>query len=497
MRETYVIALDQGTTSSRAVLVNRRGRIVDSVQNPFPQIFPQPGWVEHDPRDILSSQLGALTELLVQNGLGPADVDSIGITNQRETTVVWSRETGQPVCNAIVWQCRRTADIIEELTSDPAVAREITRITGLIPDPYFSASKIKWILDNVPGAREDAEAGKLAFGTVDSWLVWTLTHGAVHATDVTNASRTMLFDIHQMRWDPWLLELFGIPSSMLPEVRPSSGDFGVTANPGTLEGIPIRGVAGDQQSALFGQCCFRPGQAKNTYGTGCFLLLNTGAEACESTHGLVTTIAAAAPGEGPVYALEGSVFMAGALIQWLRDEVGLISTAAESEDLARSVDDTAGVHVVPAFTGLGAPYWDSQARGAILGLTRGANRAHIVRAALESLAFQVADLVGAMEADAGFPFRELHVDGGASANDFLMQFQSDVLGCELHRPACLETTALGAAYLAGLSGGFWKNVDELSALHADGTRFTPQMADQTRESLLEGWHQAVRTVMVH
>lgn len=495
MRETYVIALDQGTTSSRAVLVNRQGRIVDSVQNPFPQIFPQPGWVEHDPRDILSSQLGALTELLIQNGLGPADIDSIGITNQRETTVVWDRRTGQPVCNAIVWQCRRTADIIEELAGDPSISREITRKTGLIPDPYFSASKIKWILDNIPGAREGAEAGRLAFGTVDSWLVWTLTNGMVHATDVTNASRTMLFDIHEMCWDPWLLDLFGIPASILPEVRPSSGDFGVTANPGVLEGIPIRGVAGDQQSALFGQCCFAPAQAKNTYGTGCFLLLNTGSEACASTHGLVTTVAAAAPGEGPVYALEGSVFMAGALIQWLRDEVGLISTAAESEELARSVGDTAGVHVVPAFTGLGAPYWDSQARGAILGLTRGANRAHIVRAALESLAFQVADLVGAMEADAGFPFREVYVDGGASANDFLMQFQSDVLGCDLHRPACLETTALGAAYLAGLSTGFWKDTAELSTLRENEKDFAPQMNEAVRDKLLQGWHDAVKTVM--
>ena len=331
---------------------------------------------------------------------------------------------------------------------------------------------------------------------MDSWLVWTLTNGTVHATDVTNASRTMLYDIHGMRWNPWLLELFGIPASMLPEVRPSSGDFGVTSNPGVLEGIPIRGVAGDQQAALFGQCCFAPAQAKSTYGTGCFLLLNTGSEACRSTHGLVTTVAAAAPGEGPVYALEGSVFMAGALIQWLRDELGLISTAAESEQLARSVPDTAGVTVVPAFTGLGAPYWDSQARGAILGLTRGANRAHIVRAALESLAFQVADLVGAMEADAGFPFREVHVDGGASANDFLMQFQCDILGCTLLRPACLETTALGAAFLAGLSTEFWKDVDELVSLRADEQLFTPVMRVERREGLLEGWHDAVRRVMV-
>lgn len=497
MSETYVIALDQGTTSSRAVLVDRAGTIVDSVQNPFPQIFPQPGWVEHDPRDILSSQLGALTELLVQNGLGPADIDSIGITNQRETTVVWNRETGQPVYNAIVWQCRRTADIIDELKSDPEVVRTITEKTGLIPDPYFSASKIKWILDNVEGAREDAEAGRLAFGTVDSWLIWTLTHGAVHATDVTNASRTMLFDIHTLQWDRWLLDLFDIPASMLPEVRPSSGDFGTTANPGVLAGIPIRGAAGDQQAALFGQCCFKPGHAKNTYGTGCFLLLNTGEEACASTHGLVTTVAASAPGEGPVYALEGSVFMAGALLQWLRDEMGLISSAAESEQLACSVPDTAGVVVVPAFTGLGAPYWDANARGAIVGLTRGANRAHIVRAALESLAFQVADLVGAMEADAGFPFRELHVDGGASANNFLMQFQSDILDCVLKRPACLETTALGAAYLAGLSGGFWSSTEELALLQTNEERFLPQMNAQARGKLLDDWHTAVKSVMVH
>ena len=495
MRETYVIALDQGTTSSRAALVDARGRIVGSVQNPYRQIYPQPGWVEHDPRDILSSQLGALTELLVQNGLGPADIDSIGITNQRETTVVWNRETGRPVCNAIVWQCRRTAPIVEQLASDPAVSQMIVQKTGLVPDPYFSASKIKWILDNVAGAREDAEAGKLAFGTVDSWLIWSLTFGAVHATDPTNASRTMLYNIHEMRWDPELLDLFGIPASMLPEVRPSSGDFGVTANPGVVAGVPIRGVAGDQQAALFGQCCFEPGQAKNTYGTGCFLLMNTGGEACASTHGLVTTLAAAPPGAGPVYALEGSVFMAGALIQWLRDEMGLISSAAESEQLARAVPDTAGVHVVPAFTGLGAPYWDAQARGAILGLTRGATRQHVVRAALESLAYQVADLVGAMEADAGVPVSRLNVDGGASANGFLMQFQSDILGCALRRPKNVETTALGAAYLAGLSSGFWNGVSDLAALRADDDVFVPQMDEARRVALMEGWRGAVRQVM--
>ena len=379
---------------------------------------PHPGWVEHNPQDILSSQLGALTELLVSNSLTPADIDSIGITNQRETTVVWNRETGEPVFNAIVWQCRRTAPIIEELAADPDVVRAIREKTGLVPDAYFSASKIKWILDNVPGAREQAERGELAFGTVDSWLVWTLTYGQVHATDVTNASRTMLYNIHEGRWDPWLLDLFGIPASLMPEVRPSAGDFGRTANPGTAQGVPICGVAGDQQAALFGQCCFNAGEAKNTYGTGCFLLMHTGHEVCASKHNLVTTIAASAPGVATEYALEGSVFVAGALVQWLRDELGLVETAAETEAVAKSVPDTGGVYVVPAFTGLGAPYWDAEARGAIYGLTRGTTRAHVVRAALESLAYQVSDLAVAMEADAGVPISALNVDGGASANDF-------------------------------------------------------------------------------
>ncbi len=497
MGEKYVIALDQGTTSSRAVLVDRAGCVAGIAQNPFPQLYPQPGWVEHDPRDILSSQLGALTELLVANDLGPGDIDSIGITNQRETCVIWNRETGKPVYNAIVWQCRRTADIIEELTADPDVARAITEKTGLVPDPYFSASKIRWILDNVPGAREDAEAGKLAFGTVDSWLVWTLTNGRVHATDPTNASRTMLFDIHEMRWDPWLLELFGVPASLLPEVRPSSGDFGVTENPGVPQGIPIRGVAGDQQAALFGQCCFEAGEAKNTYGTGCFLLMNTGENACRSTNGLVTTLAAVPPSATPAYALEGSVFVAGALVQWLRDELGLIATAAESEAVAQSVPDTGGVRVVPAFTGLGAPYWDAQARGSILGITRGTTKAHVVRAALESLACQVADLVRAMEADAGAALRELNVDGGAAANNFLMQFQSDVLGCALRRPACTESTALGAAYLAGLATGFWDGVGSLRALRSGDEHFAPQMDAAVRASLMESWHRAVEATRAY
>ena len=420
----YVVALDQGTTSSRAMLVDALGHVVDAVQNPFPQIYPQPGWVEHDPRDILSSQLGALTELLVAHNLASDDIDSIGITNQRETTVVWNRETGEPVMNAIVWQCRRTAPIIDELTADPEVARTIADKTGLVPDAYFSASKIKWILDNVEGARADAEAGKLAFGTVDTWLIWTLTQGRVHATDVTNASRTMLYNIHELRWDPWLLDLFDIPASLLPDVRPSSGEFGRTASTGIVPNVPICGVAGDQQAALFGQCCFEPGQAKNTYGTGCFLLMHTGGEACASSHNLITTVAASAPGApGPEYALEGSVFMAGALMQWLRDELGLIENVGETAALARSVESTGGVYIVPAFTGLGAPYWDADARGAVYGLTRGTTRAHFVRAALESLAYQVHDLAVAMEADAGVPLSVLNVDGGASAKDFLVQFQ--------------------------------------------------------------------------
>ncbi|MBQ3106902.1 MAG: glycerol kinase GlpK [Eggerthellaceae bacterium] len=496
MTQKYVIALDQGTTSSRAMLIDARGCAVDSVQRPFPQLYPQPGWVEHNPQDILASQMGALTELLMTHGLTPTDIDSIGITNQRETTLVWDRETGEPVFNAIVWQCRRTADIVDEVCGNPEVARKVTAKTGLIPDAYFSASKIKWILDNVEGAREKAQAGQLAFGTVDSWLIWTLTYGRVHATDVTNASRTMLYNIHEGCWDAWLLDLFGIPMSMMPKVLPSAAQFGSTANPGLVQGIPICGVAGDQQAALFGQCCFEAGQAKNTYGTGCFLLMHTGKEACESKNSLVTTIAASAPGTvGTEYALEGSVFVAGALVQWLRDELGLVDTAAETEEIALSVPNTGGVYVVPAFTGLGAPYWDSQARGAILGLTRGTTRAHVVRACLEALAYQVSDLAVAMEADAGVPLRELNVDGGASANNFLMQFQSDILNRTLKRPANAETTALGAAYLAGLTTGFWKDTASLCELRASDTVFAPSMGERQRAELLEGWARAISRTM--
>ena len=492
MREKFVVALDQGTTSSRAILFDHEGRVRGVAQRPFQQIYPQPGWVEHDPQEILSTQLGVFTELLVSNRVGHDDIDCIGITNQRETTIVWNRETGMPIANAIVWQCRRTAPMIEKVCEREGVAQAIRSKTGLIPDAYFSASKIAWLLDHVPGAREDAEAGKLAFGTVDSWLIWGLTSGAVHATDPTNASRTMLYDIHRGCWDEELLELFDIPASILPEVRPSASYFGTTSYPGVLEGIPIRGVAGDQQSALFGQCCFDEGSSKNTYGTGCFLLMNTGHRAVESEHGLITTVAASAPGSmGTEYALEGSIFIAGALIQWLRDELGVIKSAEETEGLAMSVDDCAGIHIVPAFTGLGAPYWDADVRGMISGLTRGTNRAHIARAALEALAYQSWDVLHAMEADAGHPLTDLSVDGGASSNNFLIQFQADILGCSVNRPYCTETTALGAAFLAGLSSGFWSGKEELKALRRDGVEFQPTMSDEKRNELLAGWHAAV------
>ena len=494
--EKYVIALDQGTTSSRAALIDRAGRIVDVVQRPFQQIFPQPGWVEHNPQEILFSQLGSCTELIARHGLAAADVAAIGIDNQRETTIVWDPATGAPVCNAIVWQCRRTAEMVERICGAPEVREMVRAKTGLLPDAYFSASKIAWILENVPGARERAEEGELLFGTVDTWLIWVLTGGLVHATDPTNASRTMLYNIHEGRWDEELLALFGIPASMMPEVRPSSGIFGETSYPGLPAGIPIMGVAGDQQAALFGQCCFAPGEAKNTYGTGCFMLLNTGSEARTSEHGLVTTIAAAPPGAPATqYALEGSVFVAGALIQWLRDELGIVRTAAETEALARSVPDTGGVYIVPAFTGLGAPWWKPDARGAILGLTRGTSRAHIARAALEALAYQISDLADAMAADAGGTLDVLNVDGGASANDFLMQFQADLLGRELRRPANTETTSLGAAYLAGLASGFWGGTDELRGLRETDDVFRRTMDPSQVDVLLAGWHDAVRHVL--
>lgn len=493
MEGRYVIALDQGTTSSRAILVDRAGSMVDCVQRSYPQIYPQPGWVEHNPQEILCSQLGALNELVVRHGLVAGDVAAIGIDNQRETTIVWDPTTGEPIANAIVWQCRRTAALVEELCGGEDVRCMVQRKTGLLPDAYFSASKIRWLLDSVAGARERAQAGELLFGTVDSWLVWVLTGGLVHATDATNASRTMLYNIHEGRWDQELLRLFDIPMQMMPEVRPSAAYFGETSYPGVPAGIPICGVAGDQQAALFGQCCFEPGQAKNTYGTGCFLLMHTGAEAALSHNNLVTTVVATPPGcNRTEYALEGSVFVAGALVQWLRDELHLIRNAEDSEFLARGVDDTGGVYIVPAFTGLGAPWWQPDARGLICGITRGTTTAHLVRAALEALAYQTVDLVRAMEADAGVSLATLNVDGGVSRNDFLMQFQADVLRSEIRRPKSVETTALGAAYLAGLTSGFWAGTDELSALRATDDVYVPHMDEGRARALLAGWADAVR-----
>ena len=492
MNAKYVLALDAGTSSSRAILFDRAGRIVSVSQKEFRQIYPKPGWVEHDPLEIWETQLAVAREAVAKAGAEPGDVAAIGITTQRETTVVWNRETGKPVYNAIVWQCRRTSEYCDELRRK-GLADTIREKTGLVPDAYFSGTKLRWILENVPGARADAEAGRLLFGTIDTWLVWNLTGGKVHATDYSNASRTMLYDIGALRWDDDILHEFGIPKSMLPEVRPSSGGFGETAPDFLGAPLPITGVAGDQQSALFGQTCFAAGDAKNTYGTGCFMLMNTGDRRVPSRNGLLTTIAWGVGGQVS-YALEGSVFTAGAAIQWLRDELGLLARAADSEAMARSVPDANGCYVVPAFTGLGAPYWDQYARGAVLGLTRGVNRNHVVRATLESLAYQTADVLEAMKKDAGIALNALRVDGGASANDFLMQFQSDVIGVPVERPECVETTALGAAYLAGLAVGFWSGPAELKANAGGLRRFTPSIDDAARDAALAGWHAAVARV---
>lgn len=486
----YIMAMDQGTTSSRCILFDKVGNICSSAQKEFAQYYPNPGWVEHDPHEIWSSQMAVAIEAMGKIGADAGDIAAIGITNQRETTIVWDKKTGNPVYPAIVWQCRRTSDMIEELKKD-GFADKIREKTGLIPDAYFSATKIKWILDYVDGAREAAERGELLFGTVDTWLIWKLTKGQVHVTDYTNASRTMLFDIYKKQWDKEILERFGIPESMLPEVKPSSCIYGYT-NENLIGGsIPISGAAGDQQSALFGQCCFRPGDVKNTYGTGCFLLMHTGTQAVRSEHGLLTTIAVNPDGT-PGYALEGSVFVAGAAIQWLRDEMQILNSAPESELYCLSVPDTNGVYVVPAFTGLGAPYWDQYARGAVLGLTRGAGKAHLIRATVESLAYQVTDVIHAMEKDSGMKLGSLRVDGGASANNFLMQFQSDLLDVQVVRPSCIETTALGAAYLAGLAVGFWKDAEEIRQNWKREREFSPSVAPEKREALLKGWQKAVR-----
>ena len=489
----YIMSLDQGTTSSRCILFDKGGRICASVQKEFTQIFPHPGWVEHDAVEIWNTTLEVSRAAMEKLGVTAADIAAIGITNQRETTVIWDKATGTPIANAIVWQFRRTADIIDGLVAQ-GYADTIREKTGLVPDAYFSGSKIKWLLDNVPGARERAEAGELLFGTIDTWLIWKLTGGRVHVTDHTNASRTMLFNIHELCWDSELLKLLDIPECILPEVKPSSAVYGKTEFELYGGEIPIAGAAGDQQCALFGQCCFEPGEMKNTYGTGCFLLMNTGRKPVASTNGLVTTIAVGFA-DHVEYALEGSIFVAGAAIQWLRDELGVISSAGESQQYAEAVADTAGAYVVPAFTGLGAPYWNQRARGAILGVTRGFGRAHLVRATLESLAYQTCDIARAMEQDSGIKIAKLKVDGGACANDFLMQFQSDLIGCDVVRPSCIETTALGAAYLAGLAVGYWQDVDDIRANWAVDKVFLPVMAGQKREALLRGWSRAVKCAL--
>ncbi len=486
----YIMSLDQGTTSSRCILFDKAGNICSLVNKEFTQIFPKPGWVEHDAVEIWDATLEVSRAAMAKLGVEAKDIAAIGITNQRETTVVWDKATGKPIANAIVWQCRRTSDIIDALVAD-GYGDMIRRKTGLVPDAYFSGSKIKWLLDNVPGAREKAEAGELLFGTIDSWLIWKLTGGRVHVTDYTNASRTMLYNIHDLCWDDELLALLDIPRSMLPEVKPSSCIYGKSDFELYGGEIPIAGAAGDQQCALFGQCCFAPGEMKNTYGTGCFLLMNTGREPVESKSGLVTTIAVGFE-DHVEYALEGSIFVAGAAVQWLRDELHVLSSASESEQYALSVPDTAGAYVVPAFTGIGAPYWNQRARGTIVGITRGFGRAHLVRATLESLAYQTYDIVRAMEQDSGIPIRALRVDGGACANDFLMQFQSDIISSTVLRPSCIETTALGAAYLAGLAVGYWENLDDIRTNWSVNKVFTPSMDEADRHAALRGWHQAVR-----
>lgn len=521
----YVLALDQGTTSSRAIIFDKEGAIVAVAQQEFEQIYPQNGWVEHNPQDILGSIVGVMAEAIIRAGITAGDLSAIGITNQRETTIVWDKNTGKPVYNAIVWQCRRTADFCDKLKRD-GFAERIYNKTGLVLDAYFSATKIKWILDNVKGARARAEKDELLFGTIDTYLLWHLSKGKIFATDYTNASRTMLFNVHTLEWDNELLQLFDIPKAMLPQVHPSGYNYGFTDESITGAKVPLCAVVGDQQSALFGQLCVDKGDIKNTYGTGCFLLMNTGDVAVKSQNGLITTLGAsldkgaldrgasdnkcasasdkrddgagldgASLGDGaktkPPYVLEGSVFIGGAVVQWLRDEMRLISTASESEELATKVADSNGVYVVPAFTGLGAPYWNANARGTITGITRGVKREHVVRASLEAIAYQVYDVVCAMQKDAGVQITTLNVDGGASQNNFLMGFQSDLIGCKVVRPAVVETTALGAAYLAGLTSGYWKDIDEIKQNVKADREFMPNMDEKTRQKLVVGWQKAV------
>lgn len=490
----YVMALDQGTTSSRCILFDKTGEIQSVAQKEFEQYYPKPGWVEHNPMEIWSSELSVTMEAMAVIGARCEDIAAVGITNQRETTIVWDKKTGEPIYNAIVWQCRRTSHMIDGIV-EAGHGEMIRKKTGLVPDAYFSASKIKWILDNVDGAREQAENGELLFGTVDTWLIWKLTKGLVHVTDYTNASRTMLYNIHELKWDKELLELFDIPDVMLPKVLPSSCVYGYTDESILGGRIPIAGAAGDQQAALFGQCCFDRGDVKNTYGTGSFILMNTGKEAVTSSNGLVTTIAAGS-GEKPDYALEGSVFVAGAAIQWLRDSMKMIHKASESEEYADEArHGSEGVYVVPAFTGLGAPYWEQYARGCVFGVTRGCNKEHFIRATLESIAYQSYDVFHAMEEDASLEISELKVDGGASANNFLMQFQADISECNVKRPKCIETTALGAAYLAGLAVGYYKDKDEIRDNWQSGRVFKHKMESDERESLLKGWHKAVNAAL--
>lgn len=490
----YVMALDQGTTSSRCILFDQKGNIKAMAQREFTQIFPHPGWVEHNPMEIWSSQLAVASEAMALNNTKPEEIAGIGITNQRETTIVWNKETGEPVYNAIVWQCRRTATMIDQLKKD-GLEQKVIEKTGLIPDAYFSASKIAWILENVEGTRQLANQGKLLFGTVDTWLIYNLTGGKVHVTDYTNASRTMLYNIHDLCWDDELLEYFKIPKSMLPEVKPSSYIYGHTKE-GILGGsIPVSGAAGDQQAALFGQCCFEPGEAKNTYGTGCFLLMNTGKQIYHSKHGLITTIAASDNDEVS-YALEGSVFVGGAIMQWLRDGLRMLKNTPQSIEYAMRVEDTNGVYIVPAFTGLGAPYWDPYAKGTVVGLTRGCSKEHFIRAALESIDYQTNDVLKAMQEDTQIKLKCLRVDGGASQNDFLMQFQSDISNCLVHRPEVVETTALGAAYLAGLATGFWSSKEEIKSNWKLNREFQPQMEISIRNDNLEGWAKAVRFALM-
>ncbi|MBQ4361352.1 MAG: glycerol kinase GlpK [Lachnospiraceae bacterium] len=489
-QKKYIMALDAGTTSSRCILFDREGEICAMAQKEFTQYFPQPGWVEHDANEIWDTQLAVAKEALAKAGASAQEIAAIGITNQRETTIVWDKESGEPVCHAIVWQCRRTSEYVDSL-KEKGLTEFFREKTGLVLDAYFSGTKLRWILENVPGARDRAEAGELLFGTVETWLIWKLTGGRVHVTDYSNASRTLMFNIHDLTWDDEILKELAVPRQMLPEPRPCSEVYGET-DPKLLGGpIPIGGVAGDQQAALFGQTCFEPGDAKNTYGTGCFMLMNTGTTPISSDNGLLTTIAWGLDGE-VTYALEGSIFVAGAALQWLRDELRIIDSAPEADRLAEEVPDTNGCYVVPAFTGLGAPYWDQYARGTIVGLTRGVNRRHLVRATLESLAYQSTDVLKAMEADSGIRLSALQVDGGASRSDILMQFQADINDAPVLRPACIESTGLGASYLAGLAVGFWKNRDEIKKNRSLDRTFEPGMSDEWRGEKLAGWHKAVK-----